>query len=544
MINIAKYIKNRPILVATMLCLLFLIIVWTIRLVDTHKNGYILAYVSQTDRTSYHSDDVGQPSILWAWQNGHDDGAVVGDDSWFIKYPIYILTNNLDITPSKRLFLNSWMTLVITAIITIIAFMNMAKLLNKEHRKIILLIIIATILIAFIPTEAFGIIKMPNSRNIELAVFALILSIFYRIQISDGKNKINKNTFILLVVLSGVIIADDPLFLYFGIIPFFMVSSVMYFMGKIDFNIYKRHLLYVITTICLAYSIKLLLTLILPISYLTHTSKIVSYETFLSNWNGLIGKGLNIFGIQFFDYEKPSLLLASSLTLMAMTVIIIYLLYKKYKSEKNSHLFLLTVLLMYIFTIFVYLSSNLAGDGAISSRYLIALVYIIPIMSIIGLSQIKLKRQFVSYVILLGILCSIMSLNFVMSYYDQPKGNNAISYEIISKAESKGYTKGVGKLWHSNITTYLSNHKQNIITLMCSKGKPYIHNILMEKARIYIPAERSYYVWDSINSETKDCNPELFGLPNSYEELDTAPGVYIYYFDYDITTVLTIREHE
>jgi hypothetical protein len=542
--NILKYFKQRPILVAAILCLLLLISIWSFRLVDTHQNGYILAYVSQTDKTNYHSDDVGQPSILWAWQHGQRLGAVVGDDSWFIKYPIYIFTNNLDITPSKRLFINSWITLLATAIITIIAFMKMAKLVSRDNRGAITALLIATIMLAFLPAEAFGIIKMPNSRNIELAVFALILTLFYSTQLNIRDSRNNKIIFILLIALSGVIMADDPLFLYFGVIPFFLVSTTMYFIGKFKAAIYRQHLLYVVFSISLAYAIKFLLTYILPLSYLTHTSAIVSYETFISNWNGLIGKGLNIYGIQLFGHEKPSLLLISSLASLAITLIILYLLYKNYKINESSHLFLLTVLCMYIFTVFVYLSSNLAGDGAISSRYLIALVYIVPLMSIIAISQVKLRRQFVVYVLLLGISCSILTFNFIKSYYDQPKGSNAISHEIINNAESKGYSKGAGRLWHSNITTYLSNHKQNIVTVKCSKGKLYIYDVLMEKARIYIPAERSYYIWDSVNSETKDCKPKIFGVPSGYEELKTAPGVYMYYYDYDITKILKVSKDE
>lgn len=137
--KLIKLVEKASLKRILLLTLVIVLAVWTLRLVQVHYNGYPLGYAGISD---YHSDDTALANILWQWQKGFRGGAVVGDDNWIIKYPLYFFTNNLPIQPIQRLFLNSLTTLYITAILMVLAIYGFTKLLisNKNKQKLSLVL--------------------------------------------------------------------------------------------------------------------------------------------------------------------------------------------------------------------------------------------------------------------------------------------------------------------------------------------------------------------------------------------------------------------
>jgi len=79
----------------------------------------------------------------------------VGDDNWFIKYPLYVLTNNLPISPIGQFLVTMLVLLYITAFLmlySISEFINIfVKNIKKRRRSLALI----AIFLAIIPGDAF-----------------------------------------------------------------------------------------------------------------------------------------------------------------------------------------------------------------------------------------------------------------------------------------------------------------------------------------------------------------------------------------------------
>ncbi len=249
-----------------LLALIVVLAVWTLRLVNIHYNGYFLGY---TGITNYHSDDTAQANILWEWQNGFRGGAVVGDDNWIIKFPLYIFTNNLPIQPIRRLFLNSLITIYITAGLMMLAIYGFSKLLiagDKNKQK--LTIIFTSLVLACIGQEAFGVIKMPNSRNIELGIFMLLLLALLIYELKPKLFKAKKKLKIFgLIIVVGVLCANDPMFIYLGLVPLALLVMIRYFFINQKLNVTIKYITFISSGLVATFFFKKLIPLLLPLTF-------------------------------------------------------------------------------------------------------------------------------------------------------------------------------------------------------------------------------------------------------------------------------------
>lgn len=527
-----------------LLSLVILLSVWTLRLVQTHYNGYFLGY---TGITNYHSDDTAQANILWEWQNGYKGGAVVGDDNWIIKYPIYIFTNNLPIQPIWRLFLNSLITTYITAGLMMIAIYGFSKLLiagNKNKQK--LTVLLTSLVLASIGQEAFGVIKMPNSRNIELGIFMLLTFALLAYELKPKLFKNNKKLKLIgLIVMIGILCANDPMFIYLGLAPLGLLVVIRYFFVNQKLSTTVKYLAFMFFGLIVTFLFKKLI-LLLPLNFAHHEGKLIQPDVVFKNLPELIESNMRILGVNVFDtlehFSKAWFLYSSIIAIIVVLSIWAVFFKTIIKDKFKGPVTISYVALLWVWIPLVYSFSTLSDPPSATGRYLILLNALFIVSLILLFSITNKRRQLIALGGMIFILLTIVLIKNTKSLLNHglPNGNN---FTIIKAVEDEGLTKGYAGLFTAGINDYLSNHKVNIAPVLCRNSKLVNHDIFINKDRVKEATNQSFFIYKTNGpSETIDCSPEVlvpqFGDPAKVIPVMNGDAI-IAIYDYDIGNNIT-----
>lgn len=494
---------------------------WSVQLINTHYNGYFLEY---TGHTQYHTDDVPQANIIHSWQNGNRDGAIVGDDNWIIKYPIYLLTNNLNIEPTKRLFLNSFITLAITALVLVIGFYILAKTYLKDRTKQVLSVLTATLLTGSLSEVAFGIIKIPNSRNIEIAVFILILAIIAGYE--RNTLTINRKSCFGLVLLAALVMANDPMFVFIGAVPIAAICLLFWFFGKNSLKINKIFFA-TLLSLPLYLIVKKIIIFVLPMELYHHRPRLESYEGIVAKMDYLVAEASKLLSLDIFKREIYSLstlkvILSFALVLMIIGSVIHYLRHEKiyFSPIKEAGII--------VFVIILWSVAAISNSSTQSARYLIVVPFLLYSLSIFLYKVLPLRRQVYS---IFSLVVAIWLISLFANVRAIAQGNhqvpNAANYQVINAIEEKGLKKGYAEFWAAPINTYLSNQSINFVPITCenevNNPKVGIMNILMEASAFSKPADRTFILYTPEMKALSLCSLE--NLKQQFGEIDERVAI-------------------
>src|ERR1035438_1763091 len=95
--------------VGRIVILLLVALVLTVQLLVLVREGNVKP-------PGFNSDNVAQQTILSEWQRGVRGGAQLGEDNWFIKFPLYEAMNQVRVSPEQRAFLTAWVLTILTVL--------------------------------------------------------------------------------------------------------------------------------------------------------------------------------------------------------------------------------------------------------------------------------------------------------------------------------------------------------------------------------------------------------------------------------------------
>jgi hypothetical protein len=534
--SLKKLLKANLVLIA---CFIFVTALWTARAIAINYTGY--SYNTYTNSNTYTSDEVAQQNILKDWQSGYRLKVAVGDDNWVIKYPLYVVTNNLPLSPIGQLLVTIIVLLTITAFMLVYSASRFINLLEKDKIKRTRYLILITIFLAVIPGDALFTFAQINSRNVEIGLTLFLLLQLYR-SIFD-KNWM-KNHFRLklcsLLVLLSVLIANDPLFLYMIVAPVFLVAIFMYLFKKIDNRYFWNLTIFIILSLIGEEVLKFLMVQLLPLTFSAHTSSIVSLPQFETNLSLLLNGGVNVFGINLWGDHFKNIRTVSRLIYLIIFTLSVCFIYRGCKKNKNIFYGSLVFILFWNFLSFTL---NTIITNSTSERYLI---YAIPI-EIIGLIlviiSISNNRQYYALLALLScLLCFSLYTNTktIINYHNNQ--TNTLDTLVISALEENGLTKGYGSYWLSEIQTYLSNNKIQEINISCDPGGSSsaltLNSLLGEDGAYYKDHPAKTFLVYSPAYDKSGCSPTnlttLIGAPAKVLNFGGANGDYVAIYNYDI----------
>lgn len=522
--------------------LTIVLVIWTLRLVQVHFHGYELDYVGHS---YYHSDDTAQANILWQWQNGYRGGARVGDDNWIIKYPLYIFTNNLPIQPIQKLFLNSLITLYITALLMMLAIYGFVKLLINNKQKQKLAIVLAGLSFTVVGQETFGVIKMSNSRNIELGIFMLLMVALLAYELKPKLFKSKKSLKLAgLLLVVGLLCANDPMFIYLGLVPLAIAVVVQYFFANFSPKNTAKYIFFIFGGAFLAIIFKKLIVILLPLSFLHHQGKLDSTQAIFKKAPELASSILNILGIDFLgavQQQSKAVMLTVGLLLPIIIFAVWAVFYKSLKNKLKGSTTINYIAMLWLWIPAVYSFSTLSDPPQATVRYLILLIALLPTSIVVLINITNKPRQLVGLTILIvcTVLLTTVSSARAVTKHQTP---NTRELNIISILNDQNLSKGYGAVWDSGIISYLSNQTINVVTVLCNDNHDlYTYDLFSNKDYVAKQRSKSFYIYNSKDSYVSKCTPEALtpqlGKPSKVIPVgDEYSSIVVY--DYDIYKTL------
>lgn len=522
-----------------LVCFVFVMLVWSVRLVSLHYSGWY----STGSEYDYLSDQIAQQDILLWWQEGYHEHALVGDDSFIIKYPLYVIANNLPVSPIKQLFLTNAVILFLTALLILWSLNRIYQVVIRDKIKQRSALVVSSIMLAGVPVIAFFLLAFPNSRNVELGLFMVLVQALVRWLYDKNYFKTRRNLKIGgLGFLFASLMASDPMFLYNVAMPAIIVASIWALFVKRDTKWLMQLVAFSGLSVILSVIFQKIFTSILPLELLDRNIAFASFQDFVLNLKDLFAISINVFGIDFWTKSpfSPSAIMSAGYLLVFLFAIAGFVLAALRDKKKFVPLFLLT-LVVWIMTLSVVGNTSAGGTDKLIGRYLLL---IIPIQLVgVGLlmNYVYLRRQLVVVVLLVSTVLTLSFAQTLEAYKDYrhvaPNDYDFAAIEIIKK---EGLDKGYSFYTNSRIRTFLSGHDVNIVTVQCEKTQKELvfYPYLSEKAALNKPSAsgKTFYLFVGKDLGLVDCTPDQLahklGQPEKIIKLPRDEYMAVY--DYDI----------
>ena len=531
------------------LCLVLILCMWTVRLNNIRVHGYDYQKFTTNPSGGYFSSDlVAQQIILHNWQEGFRQGATTGDDTWVIKWPLYLLTNNLPMSQQIRYLIDTLIILWTTAIGLFCAAAYLIYQLFESTKRRCFAMAITAVFLASLPDITFEFLRWPNSRNIELPIYLGLIIILF---LSEHKNWFLKRSWqkaVSIVVVSGLLFVDDPLMMYMTVLPLLLLLGVRYILGSDRLTKTLKVGGLLVASVMVMYILRFALFALSPLRVYKHFPPSFDLAGIISSIQQLMASSLRVVGISFSTQglplsEKVYILLSIGLAASAIIGLIISL-----KKQPKSLFY------QYLAIIFVWNCVVVATLGPIvledmgNSRYFI----VFPIIELIGLillvSQIRLKRQFAALGLLLGLLLVATTL-LVSKTFSQPPVTSQDNQRIITLVHSYGLAKGYSNYGEANVDTYLSNYTTQYLSSVCvtdpnGQSKLKYYDLLSEEGvKHAMKVSKSFYLY--FPDAGSQCDPTIItsqlGIPNqiiTFSLNQSGEQAQLAIYNYDISSRL------
>jgi hypothetical protein len=365
-------------------------------------------------------------------------------------------------------------------------------------------------------------IAHPFYRNIEFGV-ALLLVIYF-----DRLKKIHKNLalaiFIYLLLL--LLLISDPYFLYLFAIPLFMVLVIKSNQEKWYATAAKRVIFSII-----GYFIVLLFLNFLPYFF------IFPRNPALSTISGIISNVTLFTHGAFFLLSLQSRLNIFSVIEFGLFFVGIYGLYLLLKERYKEHAIIPILLpLCFCFTIFANIFSTAEGGRFDIYRYLLFLLFILPLGLCFFLSKINstfFKKAFVSVLLVLSVINFItITITFYQAGINEPYKQN---YSIVHAISKYGVNNGYTSYWNAAINTYTSDNNIKFRQVLCSNHHiyPFFWVSALRWYEVNREITKNFILIDfagNLTPELKGCTfydiVRQFGKPDKIVRISTNKGAF------------------
>jgi hypothetical protein len=528
---------TKPVGRITLLVLVGIMI--TIQLVMLHNLG--------TDYPpGYTSDDVSQQTILAQWTEGYTAKAVLGDDNWALKFPLYLGMNLAPVTPAARIFITSWILTIATVLGSILALWAIAlRFRPYPKKKLLLLIALPIVAVAALSPRAIYIISIVNTRNIEIPLFLLLLLAL--LHFDDPGYSVHHHRYAVagVIALIGVLLADDPLFLYMGAIPLIGLLLLRSVFSPTSRLKSAQLGAMVVAGWLVSQILRFGLTHLLPITFYPHHSSLPTLSVLATNIGVLFTKDLELFNIYFrgplLSFSAAETALALGLFALGLYTAMRLAIYRGASKSGQTGLQYFGLLPFWIMAVLLATTFNSGVPYLILVPFILA--GCISLATAKGIISLKLSALIAGAFLLCAVANTTSAATMLAK---NPMGQaNLQEQSIVQTLRGHGLTKGFATYWHANIVTFLSGYSITTISVSCNTPgliRPY--NVLEEPAILNKPASRTFVIfYPSRERDQRECTlPQIvtrFGAPSEILVVPNTGGAKIAVYDHDITSRLS-----
>lgn len=491
----------------------------------------------------YTSDDVAQQTIISQWQRGFRDPVIVGDDNWFIKYPLYWVTNEIPWSSETRAFATSWLLTVSTVVGTIAVLWLIADQVPLPARapKFARVILPAVGVIALSPLAIYLISRI-NTRNIEIPLFLVLLYGLLRYE----RGLIKKPAWgIAASALIGILLADDPLFKFMVLLPIIVIVGARAALGADALRRWGPVVGVLVGGWVAAIVLNKLLVWLLPIGFMAHPQTLTSYSGFMGHIATLLSNDLDLFNANFWSrpLNAGTMLRLMNGLLLVGGLVAAWRLVKLSFSDRVSSATLQVVGLLPFWVVGVVLVSDFNADV----RYLIFLPFLVILAIVVAAARGLINPRLTWVIIVLFVVSALSNVVVAAGQLRSHPGDhaNADDQAIVSVLHQHHLTKGFATYWHANIVSFLSGYAADVIGIDCNTAHPKagLDAILNETGTVRKPSANSFVLYypESLGGHGECDLPTvttLFGRPDEVIAVPTSANAHIAVYHHDITPQL------
>jgi hypothetical protein len=527
---VARAFWERPWLAGTIL----VIVVWTVRLLALHYtvSGYV----------DYGSDQVAQQNLLRDWQQGFRQGATVGPDDYFLKYPLYLLVNNLPIGPLKQLFIASWALLATTAILTLkaaeLCCSPIAKRLGVPNRLPLAILVVAVALAAT-PVLNFYWLEFTNSRNLEIGLGLYLVA---RLHLYVNGEAEGRSAWLtgLDIALAAALFADDPLTLYVLAPPVVVVIALYGLRSPATGKALPlRRLGLAVGSVVVAGGAAAVLThalqVVLPLHISAASTQTVSAATFLSNLQYFVTDAIQMFGLAPWGVglRSSAALLTVVYTCLSVATILGFI--WAWRREPGQVLVpFLVAIFVWLLVLFLGADVGVGGNDR-ELQFCVAILMFGLGITVVYAANVRLVAAVATVATCaLVVVLSISAWAFIhqRATPDQPQ------LATVATLESLHLKKGYAEYWDAGIDRFLSRDHLDIVNVECyDPSTPSYFNWYSDKGTLNVHADRTFYILS--NTDASVCPlatlVRFLGPPSRVVPVpSTSDPTEILIYDYDI----------
>jgi hypothetical protein len=513
--------------------LLFVILCWWFRLYHIESVGYTSA--TYPDALNFVSDDVSWQNFLWNWQHHGISRVELPTDNFILHWPVYLVANNLPVSPVRQIEFASFVLLAVTAALILWAYARLSRLLIRSDLKQRIAFFATGLLLAALPIEGFYYLKLVNARNIETGIFVVLLTCLYEyLRDQDPLKNISRAKLFAALILFSLLLVSDPIWLYLAVAPLLIVVAT----HLLVFRSQDKKLLWLsgfaLIGAASAFIIRAILTLLLPISWGPIKFAFSSFDVFYPAAQRLAATGPKVFGTDLWGRDVASISTLLVLLFIASFILSMVTLVTMCLKKGSARLFA-----TYLLVLFLWVTSIISLTTSYN-YYLLPLAFILPIGLMFAFSRLVMTRQAVA---LSAGVTAIFLITFITEAGElkRPKlvvnAGNLSTIESISKT---GLRKGYGNYWNGQLDNILSGHSLNTVSTICSHGRLYYEKLLTVNSQLSTPSSGSYYLYDPKSS--LDCGPKeletQFGEPRQTLHIGELQ---LFLYDFDLGTKLEAK---
>jgi hypothetical protein len=527
---VARAFWERPWLAGTIL----VIVVWTVRLLALHytASGYV----------DYGSDDAAQQNLLADWQRGFRQGTIVGPDDYFLKYPLYLLINNLPIGPLKQLFIASWALLATTAILTLKAAELCCSPIATRLRvpnRLPLAILVVAVALAATPVLNFYWLQFPNSRNLEIGLGLYLLA---RLHLYLNGEAEGRSPWLncLDIALAAALFADDPLTLYVLAPPVVVVIALCGLRSPATGKALPlRRLGMAIGSLVVASGLALVLThaleVVLPLHISAASTQTVAATTFFSNLQYFVTDAIQMFGLTPWSvglHTSATLLTVVYAGLSAATILGFIWAWRREPGQ---------VLVPFLVAIFVWLLVLFLGADVGTGGNDRELQFCAAILTFgLGITVVYAANVRLVAAVATVATCALVVVlsTSAWAFLHQRATPDQPQLATVATLESLHLKKGYADYWDAGIDRFLSREHLDIVNVECSDAStPSYFNWYSDKGMLNVHADRTFYILS--DTDTSVCPlatlVRFLGPPSRVVPVPTTyDPTEILIYDYDI----------
>jgi hypothetical protein len=504
--------------------------------------GMVTLQLLVLSQRGYSSDDVAQQTILSQWQRGYAQTAWVGDDNWYLKFPLYWVANQLDVTPYTRAMVTSWILTTTTMVGVLLVLWRVVELVRPPNRAahLIGLLLPAVALLALAPTALYF-ISTNNTRNIEIPILLLLL--YWLLRYDRDNRRPRRYVGLAIVGMAGLLLADDPIFKFMGLAALLAVL-VWRWLGYRETT---PRVLYVGALAVGAMLVSLLVAkaveVILPLEYLVHPAQFTTIDGFYENARTMVSQNLELFGAHFWGLPRSldALFAIINLSLLAAGLLAAAHLMRQSWQQRDRSIGLHLVGLLPFWIIMAVLVANFHAE----TRYLILLPFILILALVLALSRnLGGQRLAVAIVLAFASVALFNAWTAARALAGPAVTANAEERAIADIARDKQVQKGFAPYWRANIATYMSNNTVDVIGVNCDGGVEF-NPVLAEHGVLQKPANKSFVLSYPAGIRGDECSVAViegqFGRADETVDIPAKEGGKMLIYHRDITSELGRR---